>query len=163
ALRQGEVCPGEEVELVTYDGQHKIILNAAAPIRDRKGMISGGVVAFMDITDAKHREQQIRHALHALLSLAQAVIGPTEVPQCPGEDCATRESLALGRYAELLRDIFSCRQVHVGTIDPATGEYMLVASVGLSSAEERRLQATLKGASLRDLLFSADQRADLVS
>jgi signal transduction histidine kinase/PAS domain-containing protein len=163
AVRQGEVCPGDEIEIVTFDGQRKTILNAAAPIRDPDGVIVGGVVAEMDISERNRREQQVREALHALLALAQALIGPTEGPQRRDEEGTARESLALAPYVELIREIFACRQVHVGTIDPATGLYTLVASVGLSPAEVRRLKATLKRASLRELLFSAEQHADLAS
>jgi PAS domain S-box-containing protein len=65
ALQQGEVCPGEEVDIVTFDGQHKTILNAAAPIRDRRGIIVGGVVAEMDITERKRAEQALTEAKHA--------------------------------------------------------------------------------------------------
>jgi PAS domain S-box-containing protein len=162
ALQQGEVCPGEEVELVTIAGQHKVILNAAAPIRDDQGMISGGVVAFMDITEDKRREQQVRESLHALLALAEALIGPTELPPPRDEDGAAPESLAMGRYAELIQDIFSCRQVYVGTLNVATRQYTLRGVAGLSPVEESRLNAWLKGVDLGDYV-TAEQRADLAS
>jgi signal transduction histidine kinase len=162
ALQQGTVS-GEEIEIETFDGHSKTILNTAAPIRDRAGVIVGGVVAEMDITEGKQREQQVREALLALLALGQALIRPAEGPQVRDEDGAARERLALGPYVELIRDIFACWQVHVGTIDPATGQYHLVASAGLSPAGERRLKATLKGHSVRELLFTAEQRAYLAS
>jgi PAS domain S-box-containing protein len=114
ALRQGTVS-GEEIEIVTFDGPRKTILNAAAPVRDIDGVIVGGVVAEMDITEAKSREQQVREALHALLALAEALVGPTEVPHRRDGEGAAPESLALERYAELIQDIFACREVYVWT------------------------------------------------
>src|SRR5262249_13205586 len=62
ALRQGEVCPAKEVEIATFDGRRVSILSAAAPIRDARGAIIGGVVAEMDITERKRVEQALRRA-----------------------------------------------------------------------------------------------------
>jgi PAS domain S-box-containing protein len=58
ALRRGEVCPGEEVEIETFDGQRKAAINTAAPIRNEDGAIVGGVVAMVDITERKAAEQE---------------------------------------------------------------------------------------------------------
>jgi PAS domain S-box-containing protein len=161
ALRQGTVS-GEEIEIVTFAGPRKTILNAAAPIRDLDGVIVGGVVAEMDITAAKSRERQVREALHALLALAEALVGPTEVAQRRDGDGAAPERLALDRYAELIQDIFACREVFVGSVDAATDHYTLVAVAGLSPAAERRLHAELAGVDLGAYL-TAEQRADLTS
>ncbi|HEY7347310.1 MAG TPA: ATP-binding protein [Ktedonobacterales bacterium] len=62
ALQTGEVCPGEEVEIETFAGQRKTILNAAAPIYNEAGAIVGGVVAEMDITERKQLEDALRQA-----------------------------------------------------------------------------------------------------
>ncbi len=62
ALRTGEACPGEEVEIETFEGQRKTILNAAAPIYNEAGAIVGGVVAEMDITERKKLEDALRQA-----------------------------------------------------------------------------------------------------
>jgi PAS domain S-box-containing protein len=161
ALRQGTVS-GEEIEIFTFDGQYKTILNAAAPVRDIDGEIVGGVVAETDITEPKRREQQVREALHALLTLAEALIGPKEAPQRPDDEGTAPESLAMGRYAQLLQDIFACREVLVGTIDPATDQYTLIAAAGFSAEEERRQKALLQGVALGDYL-SAEERADFAS
>jgi PAS domain S-box-containing protein len=161
ALRQGTVS-GEEFEIITFDGQRKMILNAAAPVRDLDGEIVGGVVAEMDISETKYREQQLHKALHVLLALAEALVGPTEVPQRRDGDGAAAESLALGRYAELIQDIFACREVYVGAVDSATDQYTVVTAAGLSPEEERRLSAERKGVDLGDYL-TAEQRADLAS
>src|SRR5262249_15817261 len=60
ALHTGEVCSGEEVEIETFAGQRKTILNAAAPIYDGAGALVGGVVAEMDITERKKLEDALR-------------------------------------------------------------------------------------------------------
>jgi signal transduction histidine kinase len=68
----------------------------------------------------------------------------------------------MGHYTELIQDIFAGRQVHVGTVDPATDQYTLVATAGLPPAAESRLKAVLQGASLREY-FTPKQYAALAS
>ena len=60
ALR-GETCPGDIVEIETFDGRgRRIILNCAAPVRDAEGRIIAGVVAEMDITEQVRAEDALR-------------------------------------------------------------------------------------------------------
>jgi PAS domain S-box-containing protein len=161
-LRHGEVVPGEEVEIIDFTGQHKTILNAAAPIRDAQGVVSGAVVAEMDITERKRREEQVHGALHDFLALAEALIVPMESSQPQDDIVAAPESLAISRFAELILDIFACQSAHVWTVEPASDRYTLVAAVGLSSEEERRLKEALQGVSIHEL-FTAEQYAALES
>ncbi|HEU5369739.1 MAG TPA: GAF domain-containing protein, partial [Ktedonobacterales bacterium] len=95
ALTIGEVCPGEEVEIETVDGQRKVIINTAAPIRDEAGTIVGGVAALVDITTTKEAEQERARLLeHEQILRAAAekaaerwhvlqIIGETALPQQP--------------------------------------------------------------------------------
>jgi PAS domain S-box-containing protein len=55
-LRRGETVRGQEVEIQAFDGTRKTILNNAAPLRDDGGTITGGVVAFVDITERRALE-----------------------------------------------------------------------------------------------------------
>jgi signal transduction histidine kinase len=73
ALQTGEAYLGQEVEIETQGGQRKTILHSAAPIRDESGVIVGGVVADMDITERKHLEDALREAnrqMDAFLGMA---------------------------------------------------------------------------------------------
>jgi PAS domain S-box-containing protein len=63
ALTAGEVSSGEEVEIETLDGRHKVALKSAAPIRNEAGTIVGAVAALVDITASKAAEQQLAYLL----------------------------------------------------------------------------------------------------
>jgi PAS domain S-box-containing protein len=56
ALSTGNVIIDEEIKIETFDGQHKIIRNSAAPIFDHAGRIVGGVAVNEDITFLKRAE-----------------------------------------------------------------------------------------------------------
>ena len=60
AIRNGETCIDEEVEIECFDGSRKVILNSAAPIRGGDGRITGAVVVNHDITDRKRSEERLR-------------------------------------------------------------------------------------------------------
>jgi len=60
AVRQGEVSTGEEWLLQRPDGTRLTILTNAGPIRDADGTITGGVIAWRDVSDRKEAEQQLR-------------------------------------------------------------------------------------------------------
>jgi PAS domain S-box-containing protein len=62
ALTRGETSHGEETEIIALDGQRKVILTAAAPIRVGCGTVVGGVVTEMDITDQKRLEEALRRS-----------------------------------------------------------------------------------------------------
>jgi len=59
AVLQGATTLGEEVEIETFDGTRKTILNSALPVRDPQGEIIGGVAVNVDITDRKQAEQAL--------------------------------------------------------------------------------------------------------
>lgn len=54
----------EEIDIETFDGQHKTILNFAVPMREATGSIAGGVVTILDISERKHMEEALRQAEH---------------------------------------------------------------------------------------------------
>jgi PAS domain S-box-containing protein len=60
ALRQGEIVGPEEMQVETFTGERRTILNYARPIRDGDGRISGGVALQVDITERKTREEMER-------------------------------------------------------------------------------------------------------
>ena len=59
AVLHGTTTLGEEVEIETFDGTRKTILNSALPVRDPQGEILGGVAVNVDITDRKQAEQAL--------------------------------------------------------------------------------------------------------
>lgn len=62
---KGEVTLQEEIDIQTFDGQRKTILNHAVPMRDATGAIAGGVVAILDISERKRLEAALRQAEQA--------------------------------------------------------------------------------------------------
>jgi PAS domain S-box-containing protein len=56
AIARGETSLNEEVEIETFDGTRKIILNAAMPLRDGWDAITGAIIVNQDITERKRVE-----------------------------------------------------------------------------------------------------------
>jgi PAS domain S-box-containing protein len=59
AVLQGTTTLGEEVEIETFDGTRKTILNSALPVRGPQGEILGGVAVNVDISEWKQAEQAL--------------------------------------------------------------------------------------------------------
>jgi signal transduction histidine kinase/PAS domain-containing protein len=62
ALQQGEETLHEEIDIETFVGQRKTILNFAVPFCDATGAIAGGVVAILDISERKQLEAALRRS-----------------------------------------------------------------------------------------------------
>jgi PAS domain-containing protein len=60
AIRYGETTLNEEVEILRGDGSRGAILLGAAPIRGPDAQIIGGVATFVDITDKRRTERELR-------------------------------------------------------------------------------------------------------
>jgi PAS domain S-box-containing protein len=73
ALTRGEVILNDEIEIETLDGQRKIILNSAAPIRDETGAITGAVVSAQDISEVRRLEQEVADRAAALETTFEAI------------------------------------------------------------------------------------------
>lgn len=101
ALLTGEVVRDEEVEVETFDGQRKVVLTHAAPIRDEAGAITGAVVAQQDITPRKRLETEREQAL-AAAEVARRHLRDlfTQAPACI---CVTRGP---EHRVELINDAF---------------------------------------------------------
>jgi PAS domain S-box-containing protein len=59
AVRTGIPVLGEEVEIETFDGKRKTILNGALPIRNATGNVAGAVAVNIDITERKLAEKAL--------------------------------------------------------------------------------------------------------
>jgi PAS domain S-box-containing protein len=62
ALTTGEVIANKEVEIETFDGQRKVVMDSAAPICDASGAIIGAVGVLQDITRRRRLEEALRQA-----------------------------------------------------------------------------------------------------
>ena len=62
ALTTGQTISDEELDFEAVDGQRKIVLNSATPIRDGTGAIRGAVSVVQDITERKRLEAALRQA-----------------------------------------------------------------------------------------------------
>ncbi|MBD3883674.1 PAS domain S-box protein [Phormidium tenue FACHB-886] len=70
-LKQGRALFNEEIDIETFDGQRKTILNSAVPIRNETGAIANTVVVNIDITRRKQAEESLRRTAQRLETLQQ--------------------------------------------------------------------------------------------
>lgn len=80
AIEKGETTINEELEIRTIDGQHKIILNSAIPLRGKEGEIVGAIAINVDITERKKITEQLALSESTLSSAFEySAIGMTLV------------------------------------------------------------------------------------
>lgn len=75
ALSRGETSVAEEIEIETRDGDCKILLNYALPVRDGAQKIIGAVAVNVDITERKRNEQELARLATLVASSYDAIIG----------------------------------------------------------------------------------------
>jgi PAS domain S-box-containing protein len=68
AIQQGEVVRDDEIVQVAADGRRLTLSCNAAPIRDREGEITGGVVAWRDVTELREAERRHSRILASALN-----------------------------------------------------------------------------------------------
>jgi PAS domain S-box-containing protein len=69
AVLTGEIVNNEELIQRRPDGEEIIILCNAGPIHDESGSITGGLIAWRDITERQHAEEQLRQREELLQKL----------------------------------------------------------------------------------------------
>jgi PAS domain S-box-containing protein len=62
ALATGEAVLNEEVQIESFDGTRKTIMNSAVPIRDEGGATVGAVVINQDVTERQRAQQSLMRA-----------------------------------------------------------------------------------------------------
>lgn len=72
AIRSGEIVLGEEIRIRRFDGSGGVISVNAGPIRNARGEIVAGVVAFNDITEVRHSKQVLREQQQKLQLMQKA-------------------------------------------------------------------------------------------
>jgi len=74
AVRHGQVSRNEVIDIETFKGEHKTILNSAVPFHDANKVIQGAIVVIQDITEQRRRDLQIRTRTRAVEASVNAVI-----------------------------------------------------------------------------------------
>lgn len=148
ALTRGEVVVGEEVEIQTFSGQRKVIINNAAPVLDDQGRVTGGVVAFLDITSRRQLETRTRASLDALLALAAVLVSGQAAPTTTEHPAPTAPAggpempqdlrAMMREVAALAARTLGCARVAIATVDPASEVMMPVAILGFTPEQEAR-------------------------
>jgi signal transduction histidine kinase/PAS domain-containing protein len=73
AMKHGTALLNDEIEIEALDGEHKIILNSAAPLRDETGVITGGVICGQDISELRRLEREIAERSVVLQTIFAAI------------------------------------------------------------------------------------------
>lgn len=172
ALKRGEMTVAEECEIETFAGEHKTILNSAAPIRGEHGEITGAVSVGVDITARKQLERRLRaseqrthEALDALLTLAEQLVSPPAHDETTTAEHVQGQHLqAIGRsLAALAAQVVGCPRVALLVAERRGEPLRPLATVGVSEEEERQWRrGDPESGYLRDTLL-ADSQARLLN
>ncbi|MBI5544585.1 MAG: PAS domain-containing protein [Deltaproteobacteria bacterium] len=129
AVRQGLTIRSEELD-VEGDGKRRTVIFNAAPVRDHRGQVVGGVSAFLDITDRKRleaeaheqvrlREQLLRVVSHDLRTPLSAIAGSTHVLLARDPEPKARKpleviALSAQRMERMIHDLLDFGQASSG-------------------------------------------------
>ena len=121
-LATGKAVISEEIDIETFDGQRKTILNSAVPIRDHTGAVVNAVAVNVDITARKVAEEALRQSeaiakaraeeLETIMETVPAAVWIAHDPQC--------HHMTVNRTAYKLMRL---SPGSVMTATPASGEY----------------------------------------
>jgi signal transduction histidine kinase len=137
AVSGGERAEGAEIAVVRGDGTRAITIQSAAPVRDDAGQVVAAVAAYVDITERKGIEDQLRasaefresfigilsHDLRNLVSVisgtARVLLARAPVDQ-PTSAKVERISRASDRMARMIRDLLDFTRGRLGGGIPVT-------------------------------------------
>lgn len=133
AIQRGETSINEVVDIETFDGERKTILNSAVPIQNELGEISNAVVVNVDITEQQQTEARLRRSaqrLGAIHQIDQAILGSV-FPEAIAQAALDRltQSVACDQSAILLVD-FDAEQIRVLAGELAGDEAGTVVPIG---------------------------------
>jgi diguanylate cyclase (GGDEF)-like protein/PAS domain S-box-containing protein len=74
AVQRGQVSRNEVIDIETFQGERKTILNSAVPFLDAHKVIQGAIVVIQDITEQRRRDLEIRTRTRAVEASVNAVI-----------------------------------------------------------------------------------------
>ncbi|HJS20155.1 MAG TPA: AAA family ATPase [Anaerolineales bacterium] len=72
----------QELEIETFNGLHRIILNSAMPLLTAENELLGAIVVNQDITERKHAEKELQTAhdqLSTLLDISQSIVSTLDI------------------------------------------------------------------------------------
>jgi PAS domain S-box-containing protein len=116
AIRRGETSIGEFIEIETFDGARKFLLNSAVPLRGDANEIIGAIIVNEDVTGRRQVElelQQRVQQLSALHEIAGTLSTLSDLPQ------------GLPRVAETVTGLFQVDSVHLILSTSADDQLML--------------------------------------
>ena len=148
-----------EFTIRNLDGREMRINLSGAPVRDREGNIAGAINICRDVTERWKLEQRTHDALHALLTMAEALVqrpqGSDEIDAQTGgrESPASATAHLVGqRLVDLTRSLFGCRRVSLTALEREKGNLRPIAVVGFSPEEEQQWITAIEQYRLDDYL-----------
>jgi PAS domain S-box-containing protein len=81
-IATGETIINEELEIETFDGSHRIILNSAIPLTTEQDGLIGAIAVNQDITRRKHAEEELQTAhdqISTLLEISQSIVSTLDL------------------------------------------------------------------------------------
>lgn len=161
AMRNSLSVLNEEIEIAAMTGERKSVLYSAAPIHNAQGVVDGGVVVVLDITERRKLERRTHAALTTLLAMAETlvapppppetILAPSSTPAGPAESWErTRERSAIQQVLMLTQHLFGGQYASVMLIAEDREAIEPVAVVGLAPAEEQRWWMAMRHARLSD-------------
>ncbi|MEZ5623071.1 MAG: response regulator, partial [Burkholderiaceae bacterium] len=78
AIEKGQTSIDERIEIETFAGRRKVILNSAVPLLDADGTLQGAFIVNQDITGLHRTEQRLRRAERTLRGLSQRLLDAQE-------------------------------------------------------------------------------------
>lgn len=139
ALRQGETLFGDLVNIETFDGKRKTVLNSAAPIRDESGRIAGAVAAVQDVTELVMLRRALEDALERekqSSQLLQRALLPAAPPDLSGYRAAIRyvPAQATAEIGGDFYDVFRLPDDRIGVlIGDVSGKGLEAASLAATT------------------------------
>ena len=107
AVRYGETIENEQLNLKLPDGQFLPILCNAGPIRDENGEVTGGIIAWRDISDRVALEESmhllVRELNHRVKNLFAVVSGMIQLTARSSSDVDGMARALTGRLAALAK------------------------------------------------------------
>ncbi len=151
-IARGESLTGStavDILVHTVDERDILMSVSGAPVYMQEGKLIGGVAICRDITEQRRLEAYTQNALHALLEMAQTLIGGDS----PSEPLSDGSISTVGqRLVELTSRVLECKHVGIISIAPTTERLLPVAIVGLQPEQERQWWSYLPTLHLGDLV-----------
>jgi len=106
-VRQGVTVEDEMLEIDTFDGKRRVILNYTAPVLDEAGRVEAAVVVNQDITDRRGLEDQARQAQLAMQERIKELNCLYRIAEAE-DACDDNLDKLLSAVASILTEAFLC-------------------------------------------------------